>query len=135
MHRKMQKRLDLLVEWGKPKGQTFNPNKTVVVLFTRNSKLEQQPSRQLKMNGITLNRSDTATYLGVTLDKKLFWRDHINKRIATCKQLMLKLNACVRGIWGPKPKMTKYAYQGIICLLYTSPSPRDRQKSRMPSSA
>ena len=24
---------------------------------------------------------------------------------------------------------------GHICLLYTSPSPRDRQKSRMPSSA
>ena len=27
------------------------------------------------------------------------------------------------------------AGDGIICLLYTSPSPRDRQKSRMPSSA
>ena len=27
------------------------------------------------------------------------------------------------------------AGQGTICLLYTSPSPRDRQKSRMPSSA
>ena len=25
--------------------------------------------------------------------------------------------------------------RGDICLLYTSPSPRDRQKSRMPSSA
>ena len=25
--------------------------------------------------------------------------------------------------------------QGYACLLYTSPSPRDRQKSRMPSSA
>ena len=25
--------------------------------------------------------------------------------------------------------------RSIICLLYTSPSPRDRQKSRMPSSA
>ena len=25
--------------------------------------------------------------------------------------------------------------QSVICLLYTSPSPRDRQKSRMPSSA
>ena len=25
--------------------------------------------------------------------------------------------------------------QIMICLLYTSPSPRDRQKSRMPSSA
>ena len=26
-------------------------------------------------------------------------------------------------------------FEFIICLLYTSPSPRDRQKSRMPSSA
>ena len=25
--------------------------------------------------------------------------------------------------------------ENLICLLYTSPSPRDRQKSRMPSSA
>ena len=36
----------------------------------------------------------------------------------------------------------KYAFKqgelvipGEVCLLYTSPSPRDRQKSRMPSSA
>ena len=28
-----------------------------------------------------------------------------------------------------------YATQVVVCLLYTSPSPRDRQKSRMPSSA
>ena len=28
-----------------------------------------------------------------------------------------------------------FAALGVICLLYTSPSPRDRQKSRMPSSA
>ena len=36
--------------------------------------------------------------------------------------------------------MTRYfmelgAKVAITCLLYTSPSPRDRQKSRMPSSA
>ena len=28
-----------------------------------------------------------------------------------------------------------YKYALLACLLYTSPSPRDRQKSRMPSSA
>ena len=32
---------------------------------------------------------------------------------------------------GCSPETASY----IICLLYTSPSPRDRQKSRMPSSA
>ena len=26
-------------------------------------------------------------------------------------------------------------YQGCVCLLYTSPSPRDKRQSRMPSSA
>ena len=31
--------------------------------------------------------------------------------------------------------MTGAAKAFITCLLYTSPSPRDRQKSRMPSSA
>ena len=29
----------------------------------------------------------------------------------------------------------EFAFKYNICLLYTSPSPRDRQKSRMPSSA
>ena len=31
--------------------------------------------------------------------------------------------------------MGKGVLQAVTCLLYTSPSPRDRQKSRMPSSA
>ena len=36
------------------------------------------------------------------------------------------------GITGANPEIVGKAYD---CLLYTSPSPRDRQKSRMPSSA
>ena len=32
-------------------------------------------------------------------------------------------------------KATTKPVQSVACLLYTSPSPRDRQKSRMPSSA
>ena len=31
--------------------------------------------------------------------------------------------------------VARYVDLSTICLLYTSPSPRDRQKSRMPSSA
>ena len=34
-----------------------------------------------------------------------------------------------------KDKMSKITEMSSNCLLYTSPSPRDRQKSRMPSSA
>ena len=34
-----------------------------------------------------------------------------------------------------KKELEKNNLEACICLLYTSPSPRDRQKSRMPSSA
>ena len=38
---------------------------------------------------------------------------------------------------GPIRLICQYPPGGLVdtCLLYTSPSPRDRQKSRMPSSA
>ena len=43
------------------------------------------------------------------------------------------------GAWSPtEPKLIEMLpgkHSNIDCLLYTSPSPRDRQKSRMPSSA
>ena len=61
---------------------------------------------------------------------------------------------CVQSIWdnppnesfqiilvdNASPNMPEYDLDAMIqeyeiCLLYTSPSPRDRQKSRMPSSA
>ena len=49
-----------------------------------------------------------------------------------------KLPKCItedEDIQGAEAEMMFKFNQAIICLLYTSPSPRDRQKSRMPSSA
>ena len=50
---------------------------------------------------------------------------------------LLLISAILIGIWAYRG-----GHRGILflqffyaCLLYTSPSPRDRQKSRMPSSA
>ena len=53
-----------------------------------------------------------------------------------CRQIfrVLKMDASVpvdSRVFMQKRALRKY----YACLLYTSPSPRDRQKSRMPSSA
>ena len=45
-----------------------------------------------------------------------------------CHFVFTKVNGEHRDAYGTRAS-------DIICLLYTSPSPRDRQKSRMPSSA
>ena len=47
------------------------------------------------------------------------------------KLINLQIGESIRD-HGPSSHKNK---QGTPCLLYTSPSPRDRQKSRMPSSA
>ena len=46
-----------------------------------------------------------------------------------------KIPVFVQGMGKNVVDEFKQAESGIFCLLYTSPSPRDRQKSRMPSSA
>ena len=50
-----------------------------------------------------------------------------------------KLANAVKVTLGPKGRNVilekKFGAPTVTCLLYTSPSPRDRQKSRMPSSA
>ena len=54
---------------------------------------------------------------------------------------MLRQNTNALGIIFPNsydntvPELVTERAMASICLLYTSPSPRDRQKSRMPSSA
>ena len=80
---------------------------------------------------LTLDRADV---LGSWLSKSSLW----------------ELNGCSLYKWryAPKQTTTKAMNHGSLidvitttpeligdCLLYTSPSPRDRQKSRMPSSA
>ena len=55
--------------------------------------------------------------------------------------MQLKEKQKAKFIYGVLEKPFRNYYEkadrmkGLTCLLYTSPSPRDRQKSRMPSSA
>ena len=68
----------------------------------------------LKENGITL-----PVHIGIAGPAKL--------------QTLIKF-AIACGV-GPSLKVLQKRAMDVTCLLYTSPSPRDRQKSRMPSSA
>ena len=66
--------LDELTAWGHSCGLTFNPQKTVVVLFSRKRAL---PRKQLCIDGTPVPYSKTVVYLGVTLDSRLSFGPHI----------------------------------------------------------
>ena len=62
-------------------------------------------------------------------DFKLFFQK--SSGLANCKPVLAYPDAGIDLSQNPR----RYAGLSPNCLLYTSPSPRDRQKSRMPSSA
>ena len=74
-------------------------------------------------NGVSLNKLDTAAPggNGVEIDR-IYYRFPLGDSF-TIQAGPLTRNTEMMG------------YKASACLLYTSPSPRDRQKSRMPSSA
>ena len=51
--------------------------KTVAVLFSRKQK---PPERFLTFEGKTLEYADSVRYLGVELDKGLFWKLHVDEQ-------------------------------------------------------
>ena len=74
-------------------------------------------------------------FLGTELTKELVKR---NERVLICdeKQSLQFGNYELPGVEYLKMDVTdKSSFDPIACLLYTSPSPRDRTRSRMPSSA
>ena len=63
--------------------------------------------------------------------KRLEYRGYDSAGIAVIRDGRLEVKKHVGGI----ENLETLIGDDNICLLYTSPSPRDRQKSRMPSSA
>jgi hypothetical protein len=83
----IQKSLDLITDWAKSNNMLVNAAKTKVLHLTL-SEPKYEPS--LSMNGQPLESCQTAKILGVTVDKRLLFTDHINN---TCDSIAGKLYA------------------------------------------
>ena len=108
---RLQKMLDSLTAWGKRCGLHFNPEKSVAVVFTRRRKT---PPRPLYIDGKAIPYEKEVKYLGVTLDSKLHWKTHITEKISKAKRFVQHVAAITRNNWGPKPKLMRWAYLGIV---------------------
>ena len=109
--KRLQKMLDDLTAWGKTCGLRFNPEKSVAVVFSRRRKT---PPFALRIDGGEIEFKTEVKYLGVTLDSKLHWTPHINDKLAKTRKYLGKIAHMTRKNWGPKPKLMRWAYLGIV---------------------
>ena len=110
---KLNAALSKLVNWGGTCGLRFNPAKTVLLHFKNNAK-RRQVHPEVIMNGQTITPSRHTRYLGVEIDDELNWKHHISSKIDKCRNLLAVISANVRHTFGPKPKLVKWAYTGVI---------------------
>ena len=92
----VQNHLNTVNKWLNSWGLTISEEKTVGIIFSRNSKTNFQP---IELNGKKITFKDEHKFLGVTFDKKLTWAPHINNIAIRCKQKLnvLKGMAATKG--------------------------------------
>ena len=77
------------------------------------------PPRPLTLDQVPVPYSTEARYLGLTLDSKLFWTQHIHWKTANGKRLLLALLNAVSQNWGPSPRLSRWIYSGIVRPMIT----------------
>lgn len=98
--------------WGEETNLIFNPEKTICML--RKPKKIKFLLPNIKMNGITLERSDRMTYLGVILHNSGSWETHrkcalikATKRFSACLQIAGRT-------WGLSKDLRLHLYKTIF---------------------
>jgi len=85
--------LDLYGEWTNRWKISINGNKSQHCNISLRSKILPR----VKLHDTLIPQSAQAQYLGLILDKRLTWRQHITKITATCRSKLRKLNWMLKG--------------------------------------
>lgn len=109
----LQKTLDRVSKWAERSGLKFSSSKSCAVIFTRRKKVGINPT-PLKLNDQNIPFKDSVRYLGVTLDKTLTFREHVNAKFKAAKFKLLQVRNAIGKFWGPNPTQIRWIYTSII---------------------
>ena len=115
-----QKSLNTISAWCAESGLTLSTLKTHAVMFTWRKKWSF--SEPLTINGEDIKMENSTKLLGVTLDSKLTWHEHIVKQCNKAKNILMQCRRVVGPTWGFTPVTMKWIYTAIVrpCLSYGS---------------
>jgi len=115
-----QKTVNTIETWCKANGLNISALKTKTVMFTRKNKWT--PPKPLKVGGIEIELSSSVKFLGVTLDKKLTFKNHINNITKKATASLMQCKRAVGPTWGLSPQTCNWMYRTAIrpILSYSS---------------
>nr|KAG5689418.1 hypothetical protein BaRGS_017936 [Batillaria attramentaria] len=108
---RMQLALDKLTAWTNTWGVTINKEKSSATLYTLSTKTS---AGNLNLEDTPLRYEDQQTYLGVTFDKRLTWKQHVQNAEAKARRKLNIMRKLAGTQWGANEKILKNVYQGSV---------------------
>jgi hypothetical protein len=88
------------------------PDKTGLVVFNRKRKLVGFFEPQFF--GVKLSLLESVKYLGVILDSRLTWREHVDVKMRKAHNLLWACRRTCGVRWGLRPKVVDWLYVAIV---------------------
>ena len=106
-----RKTINTIEKWYQTKDLSISVLKTQIVMFTWNKKWTLRP---LVVGNTTIDLSKSAKFLGVTLDSKLNFNEHITNITKKATASLMQCRRAVGPTWGMSPKTCKWMYTAVI---------------------
>jgi len=116
LQEKSQRTIDLIAEWGKLTKLTFSESKTQVMFVSKKLKFDKPA---LHMNGELLPYVKHFKLLGVIIDHKLHFTEHVKYIAKKSASSFQKLCQAAKPTWGLCPEVIRTMYIGALEPLIT----------------
>ena len=103
--------INTIERWCQTKDLSISALKTKVVMFTWNKNWSLRP---IKVGNTTIGLSNSAKFLGVTLDSKLNFNEHITNITKKATASLMQCRRAVGPTWGLTPKTCNWIYKTVI---------------------
>ena len=113
-----RKTINTIEKWCQTKELSISALKTKIVMFTWNNKWRHK-LRPIKVGNITIGLSDSAKFLGVTLDSKLNFNEHITNITKKATASLMQCRRAVGPTWGLTPKTCNWMYKAVVRPILT----------------
>ncbi|XP_018576554.1 uncharacterized protein LOC108915084 [Anoplophora glabripennis] len=97
--------------WTENNGFSISQNKSSVCTFTRKRTI--LPSH-IQLGPYLFAHKNSVKYLGITLDRKLLWRDHIQQIIKRTENSINIIRVFTKSTWGADPNTALLFYQSLV---------------------
>ena len=108
---RLQEATNSLSSWAQDWCVKINKTKSFTTLFTLTTKSK---SMQIMLDDTELQHTDSATYLGITFDKRQTWKTHISRAEAKARRKLALLRKLAETQWGAAEIVLRKVYIGTI---------------------